>query len=102
MMSLLHLSSAAVLRAASPVVLRAAATPALTRAFARMADKNDQGISYSVKKSEEEWRSELKPEEYFILREKGTERPGTGQYNKERPSDCNLLASLTRSRGDAH
>lgn len=32
-------------------------------------------------KTEEEWKKELTPEQYYILREKGTERPGTGKYN---------------------
>lgn len=31
-------------------------------------------------KSEEEWKRELTPEQYAILREKGTEAPGTGEY----------------------
>lgn len=31
-------------------------------------------------KSEEEWKRELTPEQYRILREKGTEAPGTGEY----------------------
>ena len=36
-------------------------------------------------KSEEEWRKELTPEQYEVLRQKGTERAGTGRYlhNKE-------------------
>ncbi|CAA0807399.1 Peptide methionine sulfoxide reductase B2-chloroplastic [Striga hermonthica] len=36
----------------------------------------------SVQKSEEEWRAVLSPEQFHILRQKGTEYPGTGEYNK--------------------
>ena len=33
-----------------------------------------------VTKSEEEWRSELTPEQYEVLRRQGTEPPFTGEY----------------------
>ena len=33
-----------------------------------------------VQKSEQEWREELTPEQYAILRGKGTEAPFTGRY----------------------
>jgi peptide-methionine (R)-S-oxide reductase len=34
----------------------------------------------TVQKSDAEWREELTPEEYHVLRQAGTERPYTGEY----------------------
>lgn len=34
----------------------------------------------NIKKSEQEWKSELTSEQYHVLREKGTERAFTGKY----------------------
>ena len=37
-----------------------------------------------VEKSEEEWKQELSDMEYYVIREKGTERPGTGDLLKNK------------------
>jgi peptide-methionine (R)-S-oxide reductase len=40
-------------------------------------------VSYKVEKSEEQWRAELGPEQYAVLREAATERPWTGELLDE-------------------
>jgi peptide-methionine (R)-S-oxide reductase len=37
-----------------------------------------------LRKTDDDWRRELTPEQYRIMREKGTERAFTGRYNDEK------------------
>lgn len=42
----------------------------------------DSTREYPVSKSEDEWREQLSPQEYQVLRQAGTERAWTGEYNE--------------------
>jgi peptide-methionine (R)-S-oxide reductase len=49
-----------------------------------MADK--------IQKTEAEWRQQLTPHQYHVLREKGTERPFTGEYTNTQTPGTYLCA----------
>lgn len=48
--------------------------------------QNEKAMEHKVNLTEQEWREKLSPGQYYILREKGTEPPFTGQFllNKEK------------------
>ncbi len=68
-----------------------------------MPEKTDK-----IQKSEEEWKRELTPEQYHILREKGTERAFTGQYtfNKDKGTyhcaGCGQELFTSETKFDSH
>ena len=46
-----------------------------------------------IDKSDEEWRKQLTPEQYRVMREKGTERPFTGEYDKSKEKGMYVCAA---------
>ncbi|MCE0487839.1 peptide-methionine (R)-S-oxide reductase MsrB [Ornithinimicrobium sediminis] len=73
-----------------------------------MSENTQQDSSYTVEKSEQEWRATLTPQEFHILREAGTERPFVGEYTNTKTEgvyDCRACgAELFRSdtKFDSH
>jgi peptide-methionine (R)-S-oxide reductase len=65
-------------------------------------------MAEKIKKSEEEWRKELTPQQYHVLREKGTERPFTGEYTNTHTPGTYLCAACgqelfsSESKFDSH
>jgi peptide-methionine (R)-S-oxide reductase len=58
--------------------VEAAATPA--KAPKKSASEKFDGVR--IERADAEWKKLLTPEQYYILREKGTEQPYTGSYEK--------------------
>lgn len=63
---------------------------------------------FEIAKSEEEWKNELTDEQYYILRQKGTERAFTGKYwdHKEDGSyacaGCGTVIFTSNEKYDSH
>ncbi|KAF7565771.1 PTR2, Dipeptide-tripeptide permease [Pyrenophora tritici-repentis] len=60
--------------------------PFLGALFGSSANNMADNADYPVKKPEGEWQAQLSPEQFRILRQKGTEMPGSGKYNKHYPT----------------
>ena len=55
-----------------------------------MSEKTGGG--FPLAKSEDEWRKDLTPEQYRVLRQHGTERAGTSALNQEKRKGVYLCA----------
>ncbi len=62
----------------------AAAGLGLSRLFAGEASAAKEGKAFPVSYSEDEWKRRLTEEQFYVLREHGTERPGTSPLNAEK------------------
>jgi len=49
---------------------------------AAMSAQENTSMEKKVTKTEKEWKEVLSPQQYYVLREKGTDRPGDGGYTK--------------------
>ena len=56
----------------------------LSRLFGGHEAEAKEGKQFPVSKTDQEWRAELTPEQYRVLREHGTERAGTSPLNHEK------------------
>ncbi|KAL2283727.1 hypothetical protein FJTKL_09768 [Diaporthe vaccinii] len=65
--------------------LRSMPIPLIGGLFSSKASDSSK-MSYPVQKSDDEWRAVLNKEQFRILREKGTETPGSGKFDKHAPS----------------
>lgn len=63
---------------------------------------------FKINKSEKEWKAELSEEQYYVLRQGGTERPYSGQYNMHFAkgnytcAGCGEVLFSSESKFDAH
>lgn len=73
-----------------------------------MTKNNTTSKTYDIQKSDQEWRDELSPQEYRVLRQAGTERPFSSSYETDptvgvyRCRGCGSELFRSEHKFDAH
>lgn len=61
--------------------------PTITFLGSLFGSQQKDMTDYPIKKSDDEWQAVLSKEQFRVIREKGTEAPYTGEYDKHMPSE---------------
>jgi peptide-methionine (R)-S-oxide reductase len=69
--------------------------------FKRAEAPAEADAEYKIRKSEAEWRAELSPEQFRVLRQHGTERAGTSPLNREKRAGTFCCAGCGKPLFDA-
>ena len=59
----------------------------------KISQTSQNQMENEINKSEDEWKNILTPEQYRVLREKGTEMPFSGKYNLHQDSGIYVCAA---------
>ena len=65
------------------------------------SSKEAKGEDFRVEKTPEEWKRELAPAHFYVLREHGTERAGTSPLNHEKRAGTFVCAGCQQALFDA-
>nr|OQO30188.1 hypothetical protein B0A51_03532 [Rachicladosporium sp. CCFEE 5018] len=69
-----------------PTLALRASMPTIPFLGALFSTAENRNMTHPVQKSDQEWKAVLNKEQFRVLREKGTEAPFTGEYDKHAPT----------------